>query len=276
MPRSRALPWAGCGDDKDKDKKVEGLPEPNAPLATRIAAAETAFKTGDCKKIIPFLHSRERGTEAKPGSAPTAEECKRNAPTLKFFKSLDFGRTQESGTVANVDASDGKDKITSLWMLDTNGDWSFLSQSQLIPDAKDPDVQQVGTEPDPANKFDATAAAFAKAIADKDCNAAWRLLSPASGLVYLRQNKKALYCKEFPETYQRKDTFGSRVVATPDLEPEKLGETADYGFYALKMKDGTVYTLVTTKDPTSGYKPQELTGHAPNGVFNYFRNSEPK
>lgn len=278
--------FAGCGDDdKDSNDKgagggtattsVEGLPKPNAPLATRIAAAETAFKTGECAKIVPFFHTRERpDRNAKAGTPPSAKECKAIATQLASFKSLDFRKSQESGTVAVVDGHDGKKAFSSLWVLEDNGDWGFDPTSQLTPDAKDPDVHQVGTKPRPGNKYDANAETWIKAVQEKDCDTVWRLLSFASSIVYLNQNKQAMFCKAFAGAFAQPKSFYARAAATKDLKLEKVGATDHNAFYALKMKDGSIYTIVVTENLTSGFTPQERTGHDPDGIFNYYRNKD--
>jgi hypothetical protein len=265
---------AGCGgDDADDQGKPSGLPRASHPLSQAIEQWERAAAGGDCPTMRPLEHSRERPSGVPPGAPATAEECRRTAALYREYRGFNATNSREFGTGAVVDGTIGGRNVSTVWALDADGRWHIHSPALFLPTQADPDVRQVGTQAPEGRQFRQRAEEYIQALRRGDCRASWKSLNPGSPFVIASGNSVQDYCRDFTRTLSTRATAFPTLVSRGQAErPRELGATNDFGFFAVKLKDGSVFTLVTGTDPDD-LPPAAARGHDADGVINYLRSS---
>jgi hypothetical protein len=274
LAAAAALAPAGCGGgDDDEGASVKGLPKPAQPLSAVVSQFEQAIASGRCPQFFTLVHTRDRRANTPPGSPGSGRECR--ATNLRDFTGFRAQKRREFGTAAVVDGRTNRhSQISLIFVLDSDRRWRVLPTSPVVPSGRDPDIRQASSKPRDDDRFDANAQAFVKGFQDRDCAGIWRSLSAVSGLVTVRGNNQADFCRDLNRSYSARGTFPNLVLQSRDAKPQRLGETSDNAFYALKLAGGNVFTLVLSTDPANLTAAQKR-GHPNDGVVNYYRAGRP-
>ena len=264
-----ALAPTGCGGDDDDDgTSVKGLPKPAQPLSAAVRQLEQV-SSGPCQRFLTIVHTRSRRANTPPGSPGTAQECE--GSNLGEFAGFRAEKTKQFGTAAVVDGrTNRRSQVSLIFVLDGDSRWRFLFKSLVAPSREDPDIRQVGSKPRDEDRFDENVRAFVRGFQTRDCPAIWKALSGSSGIVSVRKNNQAAFCRDLNRSYANAGTFPSLMLQSRNAKPELLGETSDNAFYALKLARGNVFTLVLSTDPDN-IDPSQKRGHDNDGVIDYFR-----
>lgn len=276
------LGLGACGDGGDNGgkAKVSGIPKAKGTLSAAVSRFERRLDTHDCSQVYTEVNTRDRALTSRPGSPGTRAECAGFNPAgVRSFRST---KTQEFGTAAvvdgtllNISVAGGTRtnlRVSALWMLDTDGQWRHAIDTIAIPSPRDPRVGQVGTRPTKADakRFAQNVANFVRAVQTRDCAGAWRALGSDSRAVVGLRNRMDAFCRSFREALQRPGSNLAVIAGDKSARPQLLGETLDYGFYAVKPKGGAFVTIVAATDPDQ-VNPALRRGHVEDGVLNYYR-----
>jgi hypothetical protein len=255
----------GCGGDDEKERKPAATATtaepPKAKQSLQVAAGElskTVASDGDCaelmKRMIPYSL---RGSTVKVGDPPTPELCKGNKPIFDQVAGFKPTKVREYGPVGVVEGSGENvsegNVLASTWAVDQDGEWRLFTAGDFDP--------QIGVKPLPTTNFDAVAERFVTAARKGECDTMFELLDPLSRFVAGTKNDEVEYCNTISESYKRPDSALHDLAADPNAKPEKLGETLDYGFYAVRMNSGRYWVLLIGT-ATEGELPAKLAeGH---------------
>jgi hypothetical protein len=164
---------------------------------------------------------------------------------------------QEYGPVGVVEATAAGIKtghvLASTWVIDQDGVWRAMLFGDFDP--------QIGERPLPASNFDEVAQQFVDSARKGECGTFWKLLSPQSRFVTLTKNDEVKYCNTVAESYKKPDSALHDLAADPDAKPEKLGETLDFAWYAVKMNSGRYWVIQLATRPEGNLDAKLAKGH---------------
>lgn len=254
---------AGCGDD-EKDKKPAAAAktaEPPKAKESLQAAADDLAKVapdGSCAELVNrLLPTSLRGPTAKPGDPPTPELCKSVEGSSKALAGFKPTRVQEYGPVGVVEASaSGVRKghvLASTWVIDQDGVWRAMLFGDFDP--------QIGEKPLPESNFDEVVEEYVDAARKGECDTVFKLASPQSRFVTLTKNDVVKYCNTVSESYKKPDSALHDLAGDPNAKPEKLGETLDFAWYAVRMNSGRYWVIQLTTRPEGDLDPKLAEGH---------------
>jgi hypothetical protein len=238
---------AGCGGDDKKDrepaKAAKPVEPPKAKTTLKVAADElsAAIASGDCEaQLERMLPSSVRGTGVKPGDPPRPGECKQVEAIAQSLAGFEPTKVREFGPAgvveANGDEAPEGDVLASSWVLDRDGEWKFTEGSSFDP--------QIGEEPRLSSEFDEAAERFVDAARTGGCDVFFRLAHPYSRFVAATKNDEVEFCNKVAESYKRPGSELRELAGDPSAKPEKLGETLDMAWYAVRMKTGRYWVVV--------------------------------
>lgn len=256
---------AGCGDDKkDKSKSAPAAETavPPKPKTTLQAAADelsaSLSSDAECEELLERMVPYSlRGSTVKVGDPPSPELCKGTKPVLGQLEGFKPTKAQEYGPVGVVEGSGENvskgNVLATTWVVDQDGEWRLLSAGDFDP--------QIGVKPLPATNFDEIADQYIEAARKGDCGTMWKLYDPYSRFVVATKNDEVKYCNTISESYRKPDSALHDLASDPSPKAEKLGETLDYGFYAVPMSSGRYWVLVTTTRSEGEIPPELAKGH---------------
>lgn len=234
-------------------------PTPAGTVFQAGAALSRAIAVNDCNELFAVAqHSTKRDAKlSKANAPPTKAECaslKRFARGLRGYVPR---ASQTFGSAGIVDARVGRSPVTSVFVADLDGRWKEALAYGSPP--------QVGTTPEPANKFDANVAKWVRAARGTDCRAIFRLLSKDSFAIKNAGGTYKAFCAAIAIKNPR--SFFVRVSKDPTAKPVALGKTREFAFYGLSVKPGIYYTLVAARQPDRVPLTPE---HERDAVFNWY------
>ena len=256
---------AGCGDDDKKETKpakaAKTAEPPKAKESLQAAAdelSETIASGSDCQKMFErMIPASLRGPTVKAGDPPKPEECKHNKPLFDQVAGFKPTKVQEFGPVGVVEGSGENvskgNIVASTWVVDQDGEWRMFTAGDYDP--------QIGVKPLPATNFDEVAEQFVVAARKGDCATFFKLADPYSRFVVGLKNDEVKFCNTVADSYRSPTSALHDLAADPNAKPEKLGETLDYGFFAVKMSSGR-YWVILIGTRSEGEIPAKLAkGH---------------
>jgi hypothetical protein len=257
---------AGCGDDEKKGAKpADGATTaepPKAKQSLQVAAqelSETVASGSDCAKMFERMNPASlRGTTVAPGSPPQPGECERNKPLFDQLAGFKPTKAKELGPVGIVEGTADPVKpphvSAGTWVVDQDGEWRLVLAGDFD--------RQIGVKPLPSSNFDEVAQQFVVAAQKGDCHKFFQLLGPFSGPIVATQNDEVKLCNTVSESYRKPTSALHDLASDPSAKPEKLGETLDFAWYAVKTKSGRYWVVILTT-ASEGDVPRELAkGHS--------------
>jgi hypothetical protein len=257
---------AGCGGDDKKDETsstaaAKTAEPPKAKQSLQAAADElsqTVASGSDCAKMFErMVPASLRGPTVNAGDPPKPEDCKNNKPLFDQVEGFKATKVQEFGPAGVVEGSGTNvskgNVLASTWVVDQDGEWRLFTAGDFDP--------QIGVKPLPATNFDEVAEEFVVAARKGDCATFFKLSDPYSRFVVGTKNDEVKFCNTVAESYRKPDSALHDLAGDPNAKPEKLGETLDYGFYAVPMSSGR-YWVVLIGTRSEGKIPANLAkGH---------------
>lgn len=258
---------AGCGDDEKKEagksKAASTTAEPPRARQSLQAAAQELSETvaggSDCRKMFERMNPASlRGTTVEPGSPPQPGECERNKPLFDQLAGFKPTKAKEFGPVGIVEGTADAVKpphvSAGTWVIDQDGEWRLVLAGDFD--------RQIGVKPLPTSNFDEVAQQFVAAAQKGDCHRFFQLLDPYSGPIVATQNDEVKVCNTVSESYRKPTSALHDLASDPSAKPEKLGETLDFAWYAVKMKSGRYWVVIVTTASEGDIPPKLAKGHS--------------
>ena len=248
---------SGCGSSGGGSH-----PAVKGSLKKTVEQLNRATSKQSCRDYATVLATTRRPRGVKPGSPPTAAECKDYSDVLaRSLRGVRFTQAQAFGPAAlaeGVGPSQGRYSSTlAIFVRDWDG--RYRLNFSIVGDP------QLRTKPQRGTNFGAQANGFVRAVRAKDCKQLLAHVVPGS----LTNGTPA-------STATCRNVFGGKNLA-PQLAADakakavKFGETRNFGFYGLDTKRN-YYTLIIATQPTD--QPR-APGSPAAGVFDYEPNKQP-
>jgi hypothetical protein len=227
----------GCGGDDENGSES---------LGDVLPAFQRAVASGDCAQIGRYVLHDSTRPPALRGRPPAPEECRSLRSVRRLLRGFRPRKRVEFGSAAVVDgAGPGTRRgevVSTVWVLD--GDrWKNVFGGYYQP--------QVDTKPRRGNDFGRSARAFVEAAKSRRCDELWRFTNPQSRFVLARDGNRDRYCSDVSDAYGRGEGTLPELARDREAEPEKLGETLDFGFYRLDLDSGRQVTLLLATTPVN-------------------------
>jgi hypothetical protein len=212
-------------------------PQPTVPLQKDVAKLNQAIADQSCPEYAALVFSVNRQT-LQPGAGPVGSECSYFDAQLQAFKGTVFDGSTEFGTAGVIDGTNPSgDNVTLVMMLDRDGVFRY----DFSVSGGDP---QVGTKPGVTAATDANVQSFLDGLKQRDCTTAGPLIYEHSPLLQSGKGARAA-C----ERILQGELLVPELLRTDSPTAQRLGATADFGFYGLPTADGW-FTVATYGGPT--------------------------